>query len=157
VCALQGTEGHNTAQIGGFVMLPPVIMAAAAAALQAGGNSADAQAAAVAAAREAALTHLGATHESRKLWGYADKYAALITKLALVSGWCVLLLVLSVIMSRRHLLLGGETCNCMACVRWLVKCAVAAGQDMLGCCTGLAVSGQLVHCRLAKGYNSWRC
>jgi hypothetical protein len=83
---MQGTEGHNTAQIGGFVMLPPVIIAAAAATLKAGGSSAEAQAAAVAAAREAALTHLGATHDSRKLWGYADKYAALITKLALVSG-----------------------------------------------------------------------
>ncbi|KXZ49126.1 hypothetical protein GPECTOR_23g55 [Gonium pectorale] len=63
----QGTEGHNTAQIGGFVMLPPVILA---------------KLDGPAAAKERALKHLGNTHESRKLAGYAEKYAELIYGLA---------------------------------------------------------------------------
>ncbi|KAG2496733.1 hypothetical protein HYH03_005144 [Edaphochlamys debaryana] len=65
-CAL-GTEGHNTAQIGGFVMLPPVILA---------------KLDGPAAATERALSHLGTTHDSRKLAGYAEQYAQLIYSLA---------------------------------------------------------------------------
>ncbi|PNH09558.1 hypothetical protein TSOC_003799 [Tetrabaena socialis] len=54
----KGTEGYNTAQIGGFVMLPPVILAN----LKEG----------AAAAKARALRHLGTTHESSKLAGYAE-------------------------------------------------------------------------------------
>lgn len=67
---LQGTEGHNTAQIGGFVMLPPVIMAAVKHGQQAVVDS--------------ALTHLKLTHESRKLWSYAERYASLLYRLVQV-------------------------------------------------------------------------
>jgi len=63
-CA-KGTEGHNTAQIGGFVMLPPVIMAAVA------------HQASLADTKKAALTQLSLTHDSSKLAGYAEKYAEL--------------------------------------------------------------------------------
>eukprot|EP00197_Chlamydomonas_leiostraca_P004699 CAMPEP_0202866534 /NCGR_PEP_ID=MMETSP1391-20130828/7852_1 /ASSEMBLY_ACC=CAM_ASM_000867 /TAXON_ID=1034604 /ORGANISM="Chlamydomonas leiostraca, Strain SAG 11-49" /LENGTH=366 /DNA_ID=CAMNT_0049546491 /DNA_START=218 /DNA_END=1318 /DNA_ORIENTATION=+ len=63
-CA-KGTEGHNTAQIGGFVMLAPVVMEAA---LR--GESAEG-------AAKAALTHLSLTHDSRKLAGFAQTYAKL--------------------------------------------------------------------------------
>jgi hypothetical protein len=86
---MQGTEGHNTAQIGGFVMLPPVIMAAVAAA--AGGSSASSSDgcssndAVAAAAAQAGLTHLRCTHESKKLAAVADRYAQLLARLTLVS------------------------------------------------------------------------
>lgn len=63
---LQGTEGHNTAQIGGFVMLPPVMLAA----LAKHGQDA---------AKQAALTHLKLTHESPKLWKFAERYTELLT------------------------------------------------------------------------------
>eukprot|EP00200_Dunaliella_tertiolecta_P005344 CAMPEP_0202358460 /NCGR_PEP_ID=MMETSP1126-20121109/12118_1 /ASSEMBLY_ACC=CAM_ASM_000457 /TAXON_ID=3047 /ORGANISM="Dunaliella tertiolecta, Strain CCMP1320" /LENGTH=338 /DNA_ID=CAMNT_0048951625 /DNA_START=249 /DNA_END=1265 /DNA_ORIENTATION=- len=66
-CA-EGTEGHNTAQIGGFVMLAPVIMAT----LPAGRES----------VRNAALTQLSLTHDSRKLAKYADKFAGLLYDVA---------------------------------------------------------------------------
>jgi hypothetical protein len=92
MCRSQGTEGHNTAQIGGFVMLPPVIMAAVAAAAAAGssGSSVDQQAcgsndAVAAAAAKAALTHLSCTHDSKKLAGVADRYAQMLARIALVS------------------------------------------------------------------------
>ena len=52
-----GTEGHNTASIGGFVMLPPVILGA----LRQG----------VEAAQGAAVRHLALTHESAGLAEYA--------------------------------------------------------------------------------------
>eukprot|EP00878_Enallax_costatus_P016108 GHUV01016890.1.p1 GENE.GHUV01016890.1~~GHUV01016890.1.p1 ORF type:complete len:433 (+),score=92.10 GHUV01016890.1:240-1538(+) len=77
-CA-EGTEGHNTAQIGGFVMLGPVIMAAVAAAAQAGSSTE----AAAAAASKQALTHLKLTHESAKLAAVADRYAQVVAKAAL--------------------------------------------------------------------------
>lgn len=64
----QGTEGHNTAQIGGFVMLPPVVMANLAAGRDA--------------ARAAALKHLGVTHDSAKLAAFAGEYAGLLYDLA---------------------------------------------------------------------------
>ena len=54
---LGGTEGHNTASIGGFVMLPPVILGA----LRQG----------VEAAQGAAVRHLALTHESAGLAEYA--------------------------------------------------------------------------------------
>jgi hypothetical protein len=41
-------------------MLPPVVMTAVA------------RGASLADTKKAALTHLGLTHESRKLWGYAE-------------------------------------------------------------------------------------
>lgn len=66
-CA-RGTEGHNTAQIGGFVMLPAVILA----------NMDDG----VAAAKARALKHLSLTHESRKLAGFAEQYAELMYNVA---------------------------------------------------------------------------
>jgi len=73
LCA-KGTEGHNTAQIGGFVMLPPVIMANLGAGREA--------------ARRAALTQLGLTHDSTKLAAFASEYAGLLYDLATgVSGW----------------------------------------------------------------------
>ena len=53
----RGTEGHNTASIGGFVMLPPVILGS----LPRG----------VEAAKAAALQHLALTHESAKLAKFA--------------------------------------------------------------------------------------
>lgn len=52
----QGTEGHNTASIGGWVMLPPVILGA----LKQG----------VAVAQAAAVQHLALTHESASLATY---------------------------------------------------------------------------------------
>lgn len=64
----KGTEGHNTAQIGGFVMLPPVVFAN----LPAGRE----------AARKAALTHLGLTHDSSKLAAFASEYAGVLYDLA---------------------------------------------------------------------------
>jgi hypothetical protein len=54
----RGTEGHNTASIGGFVMLPPIILGT----LPRG----------LAAAKEAALKHLALTHESSMLAKYAE-------------------------------------------------------------------------------------
>ncbi|EFJ51855.1 hypothetical protein VOLCADRAFT_103347 [Volvox carteri f. nagariensis] len=63
----QGTEGHNTAQIGGFVMLPPVILS------RLDGPEA---------ATQRALQHLTTTHESRKLAAYAQKYSDLVYGLA---------------------------------------------------------------------------
>ncbi|KAG2447158.1 hypothetical protein HYH02_007904 [Chlamydomonas schloesseri] len=62
----EGTEGHNTAQIGGFVMLPPVILA---------------KLDGPAAAKERMMRHLTTTHESRKLAGYAEQYSDLIYSL----------------------------------------------------------------------------
>lgn len=53
----RGTEGHNTASIGGFVMLPPAILGA----LKSG----------VEAAQAVAVRHLGLTHESQALAQYA--------------------------------------------------------------------------------------
>lgn len=67
-CA-HGTEGHNTAQIGGFVMLPPVIL---------GALSYDSPAA----AKTAALQQLRLTHESKKLEAYAELYIDLLTNVA---------------------------------------------------------------------------
>lgn len=80
----QGTEGHNTAQIGGFVMLPPVITAAVASTAAGGGN---ADAAADAAAADA-LLHLSATHDSRKLAAAADRYARVMARLVMVRLLC---------------------------------------------------------------------
>lgn len=82
----QGTEGHNTAQIGGFVMLPPVVFAN-----MAGGREA---------ARKAALTHLGLTHDSSKLAAFASEYAGLLYDLATGVGGS----------SGAGRDLGGETC-----------------------------------------------
>ncbi|KAG1663735.1 hypothetical protein FOA52_006104 [Chlamydomonas sp. UWO 241] len=65
-CA-RGTEGHNTAQIGGFVMLPPVILS------QSGKGTE--------AARTACSRHLTLTHESSKLASYADLYSDMLYKL----------------------------------------------------------------------------
>ncbi|KAI8462695.1 MAG: ADP-ribosylglycohydrolase-domain-containing protein [Monoraphidium minutum] len=65
---VKGTEGHNTAQIGGFVMLPPVVFAN-----MAGGRDA---------ARKAALEHLALTHDSSKLAVFAGEYAGLLYDLA---------------------------------------------------------------------------
>lgn len=64
----QGTEGHNTAQIGGFVMLPPVVFANIGAGREA--------------ARKAVLTQLGLTHDSAKLAAFASEYAGLLYDLA---------------------------------------------------------------------------
>ncbi|KAF6262383.1 ADP-ribosylglycohydrolase-domain-containing protein [Scenedesmus sp. NREL 46B-D3] len=80
-CAL-GTEGHNTAQIGGFVMLPPVIMAAVAAAARASSSSGGVDSAAAAAAAQAA-THLRTTHDSNKLTAVAERYAQVMARAAL--------------------------------------------------------------------------
>ncbi|GBF98933.1 hypothetical protein Rsub_11725 [Raphidocelis subcapitata] len=63
-----GAEGHNTAQIGGFVMLPPVVFA----------NLKEGRAAAI----SAALTHLALTHDSPKLAAFATEYAGLLYDLA---------------------------------------------------------------------------
>lgn len=60
----KGTEGHNTAQIGGFVMLPPVILS------QLGKGAEN--------AKFMALKHLKLTHESRKLAGFAEVGRSLI-------------------------------------------------------------------------------
>jgi hypothetical protein len=49
----KGTEGHNTASIGGFVTLPPVILGAMRDGLEA--------------AQAAAVRHLALTHESQAL------------------------------------------------------------------------------------------
>jgi hypothetical protein len=81
---LQGTEGHNTAQIGGFVMLPPVIMAAVAAAARASSSNGIDSTAAAAAAQ--AVTHLRTTHDSNKLVAVAERYAQVMTRTAMVSG-----------------------------------------------------------------------
>lgn len=62
-----GPEGHNTAQIGGFVMLPPVILS------QIGKDGA--------VAREMALKHLALTHNSDKLKKFAGTFADLIYSL----------------------------------------------------------------------------
>lgn len=70
-CA-RGTEGHNTAQIGGFVMLPPVILS------QMGKG--------VEVARQAALRHLSLTHESKKLQEYARIYSDMIYNLTQGEG-----------------------------------------------------------------------
>jgi hypothetical protein len=80
-CIVQGTEGHNTASIGGFVMLPPVILAAVAAAAGSSGSSTDEVAAA---ASKQALEHLRTTHDSKKLAVVADRYAQLLTRAMLV-------------------------------------------------------------------------
>lgn len=64
----RGTEGHNTASIGGFVMLPPVILGA----LKGG----------VEAAQQAAVRHLALTHESQALGQVAKVYARLICEVA---------------------------------------------------------------------------
>jgi hypothetical protein len=53
-------------------MLPPVVLATLATS-------------GVAAAREAALTHLKLTHDSPKLWAYAERYAGLLSDVAQVS------------------------------------------------------------------------
>jgi len=63
----KGTEGHNTAQIGGFVMLPPVILS------QCGRG--------VEAARDACIRHLSLTHESRKLASYANLYSDMLYRI----------------------------------------------------------------------------
>jgi hypothetical protein len=68
-----GTEDHNTASVGGLVMLPPVVLAAWAAS---GGS--------LAAATRAATAHLALTHESAKLAKYAEVYTALLV--AVVTG-----------------------------------------------------------------------
>eukprot|EP00892_Ulva_mutabilis_P012018 jgi/Ulvmu1/9189/UM005_0289.1 len=65
-CA-EGTEGHNTASIGGFVMLPPVVAAAFP-------NGRDA-------AADTAVMHLATTHESAKLAAYARTFAGLLCDL----------------------------------------------------------------------------
>jgi len=67
----QGTEGHNTAQIGGFVMLPPVVLSKVMDGTQA--------------ATEAGLTHLKLTHDSRKLWDYAERYVHMLHEISQVS------------------------------------------------------------------------
>ena len=66
-CA-RGTEGHNTASVGGLVMLPPVIFGA----MRQG----------VEAARAAAGRHLALTHESQSLAQYASVYAQLLIDVA---------------------------------------------------------------------------
>ena len=63
-----GKEGHNTAQIGGFVMLPPVIYSALAEGARA--------------VRDRALSHLRATHLSPKLELRAGLYANLLAEVA---------------------------------------------------------------------------
>ncbi|GAX85033.1 hypothetical protein CEUSTIGMA_g12453.t1 [Chlamydomonas eustigma] len=64
----RGTEGHNTAQIGGFVMLPPVIMS------QLGKG--------VEVAKQQAMKQLTMTHESKKLAGFTELYIDLLYRLA---------------------------------------------------------------------------
>ncbi|MEW5305684.1 MAG: hypothetical protein WDW36_008207 [Sanguina aurantia] len=66
-CA-QGTEGHNTAQIGGFVMLPPVIMGTLGQGVEA--------------VKAASLKHLALTHDSTKLAAYATSYSELLSDVA---------------------------------------------------------------------------
>jgi hypothetical protein len=80
---VQGTEGHNTAQIGGFVMLPPVIMAAVAAAARASSSNGIDSTAAAAAAQ--AVEHLRTTHDSNKLAAVAERYAQVMARSVLVS------------------------------------------------------------------------
>ena len=70
-CA-RGTEGHNTAQIGGFVMLPPVVLSAL------GGGGAGGASRAV----SLGLDQLRLTHDSGKLEGYAKLYAGLLYDVA---------------------------------------------------------------------------
>ncbi|PSC74603.1 ADP-ribosylation crystallin J1 [Micractinium conductrix] len=64
----QGTEGHNTASIGGFVTLPPVILSCLRQGLDA--------------AQDAAVRLLALTHESRALGQYAKVYSQLVFELA---------------------------------------------------------------------------
>ncbi|KAK9804892.1 hypothetical protein WJX72_010538 [[Myrmecia] bisecta] len=64
----KGTEGHNTASIGGFVMLPPVILGTAPGGLPA--------------ALAATVQHLGLTHESKSLARNAQVYAKLLIDVA---------------------------------------------------------------------------
>lgn len=61
----QGTEGHNTASIGGLVMLPPVTLSFA---TQASHGIAQAWQR----ARAATIQHLLLTHDSSKLASYAE-------------------------------------------------------------------------------------
>ena len=68
-CA-KGTEGHNTASIGGFVMLPPVTLSLA-------GPRGDWPSASCATRR-----HLALTHDSTSLARYADVYAQLLYDVA---------------------------------------------------------------------------
>eukprot|EP00873_Tetraselmis_striata_P013871 jgi/Tetstr1/434135/TSEL_023279.t1 len=63
----QGTEGHNTASIGGFVTLPPVLMAGL---VPPGADAA--------AAKATARAHLRLTHDSAKLAAAADVYSDLL-------------------------------------------------------------------------------
>lgn len=63
----QGTEGHNTASIGGFVTLPPVLMAGL---VPPGADAA--------AAKATARAHLRLTHDSAKLAAAADVYGDLL-------------------------------------------------------------------------------
>ena len=69
-CA-RGTEGHNTAAVGGLVMLPPVVLAS----LLAGQDTRG--------AARTGLAHLQLTHDSPKLNGYAEIYMTLLADLAL--------------------------------------------------------------------------
>lgn len=69
-CA-RGTEGHNTAAVGGLVMLPPVVLSVV---LQGGDAGA---------ASKAALSQLQLTHDSPKLNSYAQIYTSLLADLAL--------------------------------------------------------------------------
>lgn len=64
----RGTEGHNTASIGGFVMLPPVVLGS----LEKGGEE----------AKRLAVQHLGLTHESAMLGRVAAVYAELLFEVA---------------------------------------------------------------------------
>jgi ADP-ribosylglycohydrolase len=64
----RGTEGHNTASIGGFVTMPPVIF----------GSLRDG----VEAAQAVAVRHLGLTHESQALAQYAKVYTQLLVEVA---------------------------------------------------------------------------
>eukprot|EP00047_Mylnosiga_fluctuans_P003944 m.231872 g.231872 ORF g.231872 m.231872 type:complete len:379 (-) comp12272_c0_seq1:46-1182(-) len=81
-CA-KGTEGHNTAQIGGLVMLPPAVLGTILQrSLAVGGDACD-HAAIRAAAVEAAIVQLRLTHDSTKLEQSARVYAGLLSDLAL--------------------------------------------------------------------------
>lgn len=66
-------------------MLPPVIMAAVAAAARTGIGSTNGVDSVAAAAAQQAVTHLRCTHDSNKLAAVAERYAQVLTRVALVS------------------------------------------------------------------------
>lgn len=74
----KGTEGHNTASIGGFVTLPPVILGTMVKALQEKATTTEV----LQEAKLVAKRHLYLTHDSKELGEVADLYTELLVNVS---------------------------------------------------------------------------